>query len=130
MLNHVWELIHPDDDVPALVNLPGAMVHATTAVVTLSEPCTRILPVLATIRDAARSSLGARLVEGVKGDLKFRLEIPLRIAAGGMTLDRSIVIEPRFTATSADRIHYTSSPLTSVQHFAMLESIEEVAGRA
>jgi len=127
VLHHVWELLHPDEDVPALRDVPGTMAHVTNAVVTLSESCTKLIPILATIQDAIHSNLGSQLVEAPEGDLKFRLDVPIRVTIGGIMRDRSIVIEPRFTATSADRVYFTSSPFTSVQHLAMLEKIEELA---
>jgi hypothetical protein len=103
---------------------PGSHANMTTAIVRLPVTCTTLIPPLKIMSDYAKAKLGGILLE-VPGALSFRLSIPLSLAVRGMRVERHLVIEPRFTALTDDRVYYTSSPLASDEHLEMLRLVVE-----
>ena len=121
VLNEVWSKLGElaRESAIALTDAPGAFTYQTTAIVRLPRSFRDVMPLLATLYDYAREALGETLLDR-PGVMPFRVELPLTIGARGVSVSRSIVIEPRFTSTDDDQVFFTVSPLRSGAHLEML----------
>lgn len=100
----------------------GTFSYQTTAVVELPKTLDELFPQVALLARQLRDRLPAKSLEP-EGSQRFRVAIPITFAVGARTVERSLVIEPRFSAKTADRIYYTMSPLPSDEHLALLEDL-------
>ena len=105
-----------------LTGSPGAFSHQTTAIVKLDHGVEKLLPVATVMSTFVKERLAKSLLD-IPGTLMFRLELPVSLSVRGLKIDRTIVIEPRFTSLSEDKTYFTLSPLKSEDHVDMLEAV-------
>ena len=123
-LREVWSRIGElaGEKETELASHPGYFAHVTAAVVRLPITATELIPPLEVVDTFLRARLGTAVLQA-PGSLPFSLSIPVRMAIGGLQIDRRVLIEPRFTSLSDDRVYWTESPLPSNEHVEMLRQV-------
>lgn len=122
VLAEAWSILDKTTPDGVLTDFPGSFMYETAATVKLPVRCTELLPPLEVMHAFAKDKLGEHWVRNPEV-LPFRLVFPVRVAVHGAEIERNFMIEPRFTARTEDRTYFTTSPLKSDDHLAMLRAI-------
>jgi hypothetical protein len=130
VLREAWALIGEltDEAASDLSQVAGSFSNSTTAILKLSMDYAELLPPVDVMMGFVRDKLGAAVMEA-PGSQRFRLQVPVSVSVRGLTIERNLVIEPRFTSLASDRIYFTVSPLDSEDHVEMIRQVVRRARR-
>lgn len=131
VLNEVWSRLGEltNEDSVDLTEYLGVFAFSTTAIVHVPGGFQGAFPGIDVLSKCAHDKLGNALVQR-PGVLRFRVELPVELAVRGLNVQRSFLIEPRFTAEDGDRVYFTVSPLSSPDHIEVLEQLGAVRSTA
>ncbi len=123
LLDAVWKALNQGrGGAPPKLEDRGLLYHLTTAVVRLPKAFTEFFPPARVLRDAAREAL-ERAGLSPPTDPAFRFSIDVTSAWSGLSVPLEVRFEPRVGTKSEDRVFFTSSPLRSEEHLALLERL-------